>query len=129
MPVSGLLADRGDQLMGERRQLLRDQKGIAASAHIQHPLVVEVELGLETVVAAQDFHRHPCGHDLGDRGRDERLVGVLGDQLVALFVDHQHDPRRSQRGDLLLEAGQRRRGQQEQGKKKQTRPHGECPRG
>ena len=88
----GLLADRGDQLLGERRQLLRDQKGIAASAHVQHSVVVQVEFRLEAVVAAQDFHRQPCGHELGDRGRDERLVHVLGDQLVALLVDHQHHP-------------------------------------
>ena len=61
-----LLADRCDELGRERRQLLRDQERIAASAHVEHPLVVEVEAGLEAVVAAQDLHRQPSRHDLGD---------------------------------------------------------------
>ena len=115
MPVMRLLADRGDQLARELSQLLGDQEGISAAAHIQHPVVVQVEACLEAVVAAQDLHRQPGRHDLGDGGRDEGLVGVLGDQLVALVVHHEHQPRRSQRRDLLLGAGQGRGGQQEQG--------------
>ena len=107
-----LLADRGDQLVRERSQLFGDQKGIAAPAHIELPLGVQVEASLEAVVAAQDLHRQPRRHDLGDGGRDERLVSILGNQLVALLVHHQHQPRRSQRRDLLLGAGQGRSGQQ-----------------
>ena len=38
MPVSGSLPIGGDQLRRERRQLLGDQEGIAAAAHIQHPV-------------------------------------------------------------------------------------------
>ena len=131
MPVSGSLPIAATSSLRERRQLLGDQKGIAAPAHIQHPLVVQVELGLEAVVAAQDLHREPRRHDLGDGGRDEGLVDVLGDQLVALLVHHQHHPRRSKRRDLLLGAGQGRGGQQEQGNGEdgQARPHGaELPR-
>ena len=119
-----LLADRCDQFGRERRQLLRDQERIAASAHVEHPLVVEVEAGLEAVVAAQDLHRQPGRHDLGDRGRDEGLIGILGHQLVALGVHHEHQRRRSERRDLLLDAGQGRGGQQEQSEGEQARPHG-----
>ena len=115
MPAMRLLADGGDQLLRERLQLLGDQEGIAAAAHIQHPFVVQVELGLEAVVAAQDLHRQPGRHDLGDGGRNERLIRVLGDQLFALGVDHEHEPRWSERRDLLLGAGERLRGQQKQG--------------
>ena len=115
-----LLADRGDQLRREQRQLFGDQEGISAAAHVEHPLVVEIEAGLEAVVRAQDLHRQPGGHDLGDGGRDERLVGVLGHQLVALGVHHQHQPRRSQRRDLLLGAGQDLAGQEEEGKEQQA---------
>ena len=118
------LADRRDQLGCERRQLLRDQEWIAASAHVEHPLVVEVEAGLEAVVAAQDLHRQPSRHDLGDRGRDERLISILGQQLVALGVHHEHQPRRSEGRHLLLDAGQGGSGQQEQSEGEQARPHG-----
>ena len=115
MPVSGCLADRGDQLRREQSQLFGDQEGIAAPAHVEHPVAVQVEAGLEAVVAAQDLHRQPGGHDLGDGGRDEGLVSVLSHQLVALGVHHEHQPRRSERRDLLLGAGQGLGGQQEQG--------------
>ena len=124
-----LLADGGDQLLRERRELLGDQEGIAAAAHIQHPLVVQVELGLEAVVAAEHLHRQPCRHDLGDGGRDERLIRVLGDQLFALGVDHEHEPRRRHRRDLLLGAGEGRCGQQEQSECKQARRHGDSSAG
>ena len=120
-----LLADRGDQPGREQSQLFGDQEGISAPAHVQHPVVVQVEAGLEAVVTAQHLQRQPGGHDLGDRGRDEGLVSVLGHQLVALGVHHQHQPRRSQRRDLLLGTGQGRSGQQEEGKKEQARPHGD----
>jgi hypothetical protein len=110
-----LLADRGDQLRRELSQLFGNQIGIAAPAHVEHPVAVQVEARLEAVVAAQDLHRQPSGHDLGDGGRDEGLVSVLGHQLVALFVHHEHLPRRSKRRDLLLDAGQGLRGQQEEG--------------
>ena len=124
-----LLADCGDQLGRERRQLLGDQEGIAAAAHVEHPLVVQVEAGLEAVVAAQHLHRQPGGHDLGDGGRDEGLVRVLRHQLVALVVHHEHQPRRSERRDLLLGAGQGRGGQQEQSEGEQARPHGDSSAG
>ena len=100
------LADRIEQRRREQRQLLRNQERIAAAAHVQHAFVVQVEAGLEAVVLAQDLQRHPGGHDLGDGGRDEGLVGVLRHQLVSLGVHHQHQPRRGQRRDLLLGAGQ-----------------------
>jgi hypothetical protein len=59
-----------------------------------------------SVVAAQDLHSHPARHDLGDGGRYEGLVSVLGHQLVALGVRHEHQPRRSEGRDLLLGAAQ-----------------------
>ena len=68
-----LLADGRDQVFRERCQFLRNQERIAAAAHVEHPLVVEVEAGLEAVVAAKHLHRQPGRDDLGDRGRDERL--------------------------------------------------------
>ena len=109
------LADCGDQLRRELSQLFGDQKGIAAPADVEHPVAVQVEAGLEAIVAAQDLHRQPGGHDLGDGGRDEGLVRVLSHQLVALFVHHEHQRRRSERRDLLLDTGQSLGGQQEQG--------------
>ena len=83
MPLSGCLADCGDQLRRELSQLFGDQKRIAAPANVEHPIAVQVEAGLEAIVAAQDLHRQPRGHDLGDGGRDEGLVSVLNHQLVA----------------------------------------------
>ena len=128
MPVMGSLPMAATSSLRERRQLLGDQKGIAAAAHVKHPVLVQVEFGLEAVVAAQDLHREPRRHDLGDGSRSEGLIGVLGDQLVALLVNHEHDPRWSERRDLLLDAGERRGGQQEQGagegEGEQARPHG-----
>ena len=87
-----LLADRGDQPGREQSQLFGDQERISAPAHVQHPLVIQVEAGLEAVVTAQHLQRQPGGHNLGDRGWDERLVSVLGHQLVAVGVHHQHQP-------------------------------------
>src|SRR6476659_1573760 len=55
-----------------------------------------------------DFHRQPGCHDLGDGGRDEWLISVLGHQLVALGVHHEHQPLRSEGRDVLLDAGQSR---------------------
>jgi len=55
--------------------------------------------------------------------------GVLSDQLVALFVHDEHQPRWSKRRDLLLGAGKRRGGQQEQGEGEQARPHGDSSAG
>ena len=96
------LSDSGDKLGRQRLELLRDQERIAAAANVKHALGVEIEPGLEPVVGAQNLHRQPRGHDLGDRGRDERLVGVLGDELVALGVHNQHDRRWIERRDLVL---------------------------
>ena len=110
-----LFADCGDQRRRELSQLFGDQKRIAAPANVEHPFAVQVEAGLEAIVAAQDLHRQPRGHDLGDGGRDEGLVSVLNHQLVALFVHREHQPRRSERRDLLLGAGQGLGGQHEQG--------------
>ena len=110
-----LLADCGDQLRRELSQLFGDQKRIAAPANVEHPIAVQVEAGLEAIVAAQDLHRQPRGHDLSDGGRDEGLVSVLNNQLVAFFVYREHQPRRSERRDLLLGAGQGLGGQHEQG--------------
>ena len=119
------LADLGDEIFRQRRELLRDQERIAAAAHVEHALVIEIEAGLEAVVGAEDLDGQPRGHDLGDRGRDERLVSVLRDQLLALGV-HGEDDRRWRKGrDLLLEVRQRRGGQEEQGKGEQARRHGE----
>ena len=55
---------------------------------------------------AQHFHCQPGGHDLSDGGRHEGLVSVLNHQLVALLVHHEHQPRRSERRELLLGTGQ-----------------------
>jgi hypothetical protein len=120
-----LLADGGDQLRRELSQLLGDQEGVSAPAHVQHPVVVEVEAGLEAVVAAQDLHCQPGRHDLGDRGRNEGLVGVLSDPLFPLGVHYEHEPRWSESRDLLLGAGQGGGGQQKQGAGEQARPHGD----
>ena len=120
-----LLANRGDQPGCEQSQLFGDQEWVSAPAHVQHPVVVQVEAGLEAVLRAQNLQRQPGGHDLGDRGRNERLVNVLGHQLVAIGVHHEHQPRRSQRRHLLLDTGQGRSGRQEEGKKEQARPHGD----
>ena len=125
MPLIGCLPIAATSLVGERRQLLRDQEGIAAAAHVEHSLIVEIEAGLEAIVAAQDLHRQPSRHDLGDGGRDEGLVSVLGHQFVALGVHHQHQPRRSKRGDLLGDAGEGRGGEQEQSEGEQARPQGD----
>ena len=43
-------------------------------------------------------------------GRDEGLISVLSHQLVALGVHYEHQPRRSEGRDLLLDAGQSRGG-------------------
>ena len=132
MPVSGSLPMAATSSLRELRQLLGDEEGIAASAHVKHPVLVQVEFGLEAVVAAQDLHREPRRHDLGDGSRSEGTVGVLGDQLVALLVNHEHDPRWSHACDLLLDAGERRGGRQEQGagegEGERARPHGDSRR-
>jgi len=47
--------------------------------------------------------------------RDEGLVGVLGNQLGALLVNHEHQPRWSKRRDLLLGSGHGLSRQQEHG--------------
>ena len=103
--MSGSLPMAATSSVRELSQFLGDQEGIAAAPHVQHPVVVEVEAGLEAVVAAQDLHRQPCCHDLGDRGRNEGLVGVLSDPLFALGVHYEHEPRWSESRDLLLGAG------------------------
>ncbi len=46
-----------------------------------------------------------AGHDLGDGRRHKRPVDVLGDKLVAFWIDHQHHLSGSERGDLLLDSG------------------------
>ena len=112
-----LLADCSDQLRSRAAPALRrSRKGSPPPRTYSTRLVVKVKAGLEAVVTAQHLQRQPGGHDLGDRGRDERLVGVLGDQLVAL--------RRPSPAPALTEQAPRpspwrRRGpggQQEQGK-------------
>ena len=125
MPLMWLLADGRDQRRREQSQLFGDEKGVPAPANVEHPIAVQTEAGLEAVVGAQNFHRQPGGHDLGDGGRDEGLVGVLRNQLVALFVHHEHQPRRSERRDLLLRPAQSLGGQQKQGagEDEQVRPH------
>ena len=123
MPLSGCLPIAATSADASSSQLFGDQKGIAATANVEHPVAVQVEAGLEAVVGAQDLHRQPGGHDLGDGGRHEGLVSVLNHELVALFVHHEHQPRRSERRDLLLGTGQGLGGQQEQGEGEQVRPH------
>jgi len=61
-----LFADRGDQPGREQGQLFGDQEGISAPPHVQHPVFVQVEAGLEAVVTAQHLQRQPGGYDLGD---------------------------------------------------------------
>ena len=117
MPLSGVLPIAATSADASCASSFGDQKRIAAAANVEHPRAVQVEAGLEAVVAAQDLQRQPGGHDLGDRGRDEGLVGVLGHQLVALVVHREHQRRRSERRDLLLGAGQGWGGQQEQSRR------------
>ena len=124
MPVIGSLPMAATSSFASGASSSEIKKGSPPPAHVELAVAVQVEACLEAVVAAQHLHRQPGGHDLGDGGRDEGLVGVLGDQLVALVVHHQHQPRWRQRRDLLLGAGQRLGGQQEQGEGEQTRPHG-----
>ena len=85
--------DRLNELRGEQGKLLRDQEGIAAAAHIKHTLCRE-EAGPKAVVLTQYLQREPDGHNLGDGGRDERRVGVLSNEFVAIGVHHQHQARR-----------------------------------
>lgn len=77
------------------------------------------------VVGAQDLHCQPGGRDLGDGGGHEGFVSVLSHQLVALLVDHEHHPRRGERGDFLPGTSQGLGGQQEQGanESEEVRPH------
>ena len=110
MPVSGSLPMAATSSLASGASSSEIEKGIAAAPHVKHPVLVQVEFGLEAVVAAQDLHRQPRRHDLGDGSRSEGTVGVLGDQLVALLVNHEHDPRWSHACDLLLDAGERRGG-------------------
>ena len=131
MPVIGSLPIAATSSGASSASSSETRKGSPPPAHVQHAVAVQIEAGLEAVVGAEDLQRQPRGHDLGDRGRNEGLVGVLGDELVALGVHHEHQPRRSERRDLLLDAGQGGSGQQEQGEGEgegegeQARPHGD----
>ena len=117
------LADRADQLLCEWRKLLGNQEGIAAAAHIQNPLVIEVEARLEPVVAAERLERQPDGDEFGDGGRNERVIRILRDQLIALRIDDVDQRSRRQRRDLLPGASQGPHGQNEQGDDEQAKPH------
>ena len=119
------LADFRHQVGGERPELFRGQVGVAASAHVEHALVVEIEAGLEAIVAAENLHRQPGGDDLGHGSGDEGPIGILGDKLVALGIDHEHDRAWRKRRDRLLEAGERRGGREKQSENEQARPHGD----
>ena len=105
MPLSGVLPIAATSCRREQSQLFGDQKGIAAPRR-RAPGRRPGKAGLEVVVAAQDLHRQPGGHDLGDGGGDEAARRRPSHQLVALFVHHQHQRRLSERRDLLLGAGQ-----------------------
>ena len=120
MPVIGSLPMAATSSVASGASSSEIRKGSPPPAR-KAPACRRGRIGLEAVVAAQDLHRQPGRHDLGDGGRDEGLVGVLGDQLVALVVHHQHQRRRSHRRDLLLDAGQGRGGQQEQGEEASRR--------
>ena len=124
MPVIGSLPIAATSSGRERRQLLGDQEGIAAPAHVEHPLVVQVELGLEAVVAAQHLHRQPGRHDLGDGGRDEGLVRVLGDQLVALASITSTSPDGASAATFSLTPAKTPGGQQEKEQVREPDPHG-----
>src|SRR2546430_5252917 len=63
-----------------------------------------------------DWSSDVCSSDL-----HERLVGVLGNELVAVGVHHQHQRRRRQRRDLLLDVGQCPGRQQNEDKKSNQR--------
>ena len=86
------LADLRDECRRERRELLRDQVRIAAALDIEHAFGVEIEARFEAIVGAQHLERQPGRDDLGDGRRDEGLVGVLRDELVALGIHDEHDP-------------------------------------
>jgi hypothetical protein len=119
------LADLCDEFRRKRLEFLGDQVRIPAAFNIEHPFVVEVEARLETVVGAEDLEREPRGNDLSDRGWNERLIGVLREQLIALGIHHEHDRRWGKGRNLLLEISQSRGGHQQQGKGEQARPHGD----
>ena len=101
-------------------------EGVAATPHVEHPLVVEVEAGLKRD-SLPGTPRSSASQALSpnDRGRDEGHIGILGDQLRALGVHHQHQRRRSEGRDFLPDAGEGRGGQQEQSKSDQAKPHGD----
>jgi hypothetical protein len=46
------------------------------------------------------------------------LLGILRHEFLAFGVHHQHQPRRSQRRDLLLDVGEGLSGQKEQGEER-----------
>lgn len=83
-------------------------------------------MGLEAVVRAEHLQREPSGDDLGDRGRNERLVGVLRHEFLAIGIHNQHQRRRRQRRDLLLDVGEGLSGQQEPGKEQKRFPTSAC---
>ena len=114
MPLIGFLPIATTSAGASWPSFLGDQKWIATPANVEHPVAIQVNAGLEAVVAAQHLHRQPGGDDLGDGGRDEGLVSVLNHQLVAFIVQHEHQPRRSERSNLLLGIGQGSGGQQKQ---------------
>ena len=68
----------------------------------------EIEAGLETVVAPQHLQRQPGRHYLGNRGRNEGLISVLGHQLAAFGVHHQYYPRWSESRDFPFDVSQGR---------------------
>jgi hypothetical protein len=59
MPVIGSLPTAATSSVASAASSSEMRKG-------SPPLVVEVEAGLEAVVAAQDLHRQPSRHDLVD---------------------------------------------------------------
>jgi hypothetical protein len=98
--AQGLPPGHDNERQREPCQLLGDEEGVAAAANVEHAVVVQVEAGLEAVVGAEDLHREPGGHDLGDGRRHEGPIGVLSHQFVALLVHHEHQRLRGQRRSL-----------------------------
>jgi len=116
-----LLATLGQQRRRQQVQLLGDQVGVAVALDVQHPGLVQVEVGREPVVWPQHLHRCQRSGDLEARRGDERAIGVELHEGLTLGVYHHHHAVAGELLDggeqsvVLGEGGQRREQDQQQG--------------